>query len=156
MGALSCLPSIPTGLYTPCILITPKLTSPAQTLQASFIPCLSLTIRKSTRLYLQVTSFQICSPISAATPVITSYPKQFCRWTSAYQFFPSPIYFLLSGKVLRSHHLLQDLSVLPISPPRPARCCVIWVLLPSPTSSSNGLGHTVTAGPGKHQDLSLN
>ena len=125
-------------------------------MQSSFISCLSLTIRKSTRLYLQVTSFWIRSPLSAAVSIITSYPKQFCGWTSVYQFFPSPIYFLLSSKVLRSHHLLQDLTVLLISPLRPARCCVIWVPLPSPTSSSNGLGHTVTAGPGKHQDISLN
>lgn len=103
-----------------------------------------------------MTSFWIRSPLSAAVSIITSYPKQFCGWTSVYQFFPSPIYFLLSSKVLRSHHLLQDLTVLLISPLRPARCCVIWVPLPSPTSSSNGLGHTVTAGPGKHQDISLN
>ena len=146
------------------IWITPKWTLSARTLKSSLISSLSLTIRNSTWFYLQVIS-QIWSPISTAIsvvePSITFYPKEFSRWASLYQYFPSPIYFLLSTQItscpaktfLCYQSLHQGLQG------------AVWCDLGSASLASfiwrhsppcKGLSHTVVAGPGKHQDLSLN
>lgn len=149
------------GLQTTCVLITPKLISPARTLQSPLVSPLSLTIRKSTWFSIQAIAQIYSHPLSTASSVVE--PLSLLTWNSVPSELLSTsmpsLQSIFYSVVKYSDHITSCLKPFCVFQP----LCeglqgAMWAGLCFPLQlhpPCNWLSHTRVTGPGVHQVLSF-